>query len=88
MWQVLVELEWQADVDACVSRWVEAGISSAFLSAHPEGVTWGCEVCAGSTTNAAAANISAGGGSDNEALDGTVSMLDKAEIKKRGKQKQ
>ena len=42
---LLVEFEWATGVDVCVDHWEAAGVSRAFLAAHPNGVEWSCAAC-------------------------------------------
>ena len=42
---LLYALEFSSEVHACATYWEEANVTPAFLLAHPDGVTWTCDVC-------------------------------------------
>ena len=53
--QVLFHIEYDPAVEACNELWqAQHGVTPAFIAAHPEGVTWGCDVCDATNTSTAA----------------------------------
>ena len=42
---LLLELEWDWRIDACIEQWLEQGITLAFIHSHRDGVTWDCTIC-------------------------------------------
>ena len=42
---LLFTMELSPIINDCKQWWVDAGVAASFLRAHPEGVTWGCDVC-------------------------------------------
>lgn len=42
---IIYDIEWDASIERCTQLWRTQGVSNAFIEAHGNGVSWGCEAC-------------------------------------------
>lgn len=51
---LLIELEWDSDVETCNALWQQAGVTPGFLRKHMArgGIRWDCSVCSSSNASA------------------------------------
>ena len=48
---ILYEIEFNTDLERCNERWRAQGVDEKFLIDYPDGVSWGCDVCAAEQSN-------------------------------------
>ena len=59
---LLVELEWNPQIDHCLEWWAEQGVPTDFVHAHRDGVEWSCDVvCDVSYNGSSSSSLSYGG---------------------------
>ena len=56
---VLFHVEFSSLTASCFALWESQGLSKSFLLAHPEGITWTCDVCTFSPANASSTSAAA-----------------------------
>ena len=42
---IMLEIEWDHDIESCMQWWIRQGVAREFLVERPRGVEWDCTVC-------------------------------------------